>query len=108
MEFVRQIERLQLLNKLVKENRTGNPEQLADRLGISRAKLYLILEELRDQGVWIRYNKRQNSFIYEDCKGINLEYSFRVLNPDEENSVNGGKDCNYFSASIILDGGLIS
>lgn len=108
MEFVRQIERLQLLNKLVREQRTGSPEELAERLGVSRAKLYLILAELRDEGVCIRYNKKQNSFIYEDCKGINLEFSFKVLCPEEENSINGGEKINLLIESSILDGVIIN
>lgn len=104
MEFIKQIERLQLLNKLVREKRTGSPEELAERLGVSRAKLYLILEELRDRNVCVKFNKRINSFEYEACKGINLEFSFRILRQDEEKMINGGKIINFFSESIILDG----
>lgn len=104
MEFIKQIERLQLLNKLVREKRTGSPEELAERLGVSRAKLYLILEELRDRNVCVKFNKRINSFEYEACKGINLEFSFRILRQDEEKMINGGKIINFLSESIILDG----
>ncbi|WP_332913639.1 DNA-binding protein [Algoriphagus boritolerans] len=96
MEFIKQIERLQLLNKLVKEKRTGSPEELAKRLSVSRAKLYLILEELRDRNVYIKFNKRINSFEYEACRGINLEFSFRILRQDEEKLINGGKILNFF------------
>lgn len=108
MEFIKQIERLQLLNKLVREKRTGSPEELAERLAVSRAKLYLILEELRDRNVFIKFNKRINSFEYEACRGINLEFSFRILRQDEENIINGGKIINFFPASIILDGANLS
>ncbi|MHA7130672.1 DNA-binding protein [Algoriphagus namhaensis] len=108
MEFIRQIERLQLLNKLVREKRTGTPDELAKRLGVSRAKLYLILEELRDRNVFIKFNKRINSFEYEACKGINLEFTFRILRQDEEKRINGGKFLNFFPASIILDGSKLS
>ncbi|SEF91800.1 DNA-binding protein [Algoriphagus boritolerans] len=108
MEFIKQIERLQLLNKLVKEKRTGSPEELAKRLSVSRAKLYLILEELRDRNVYIKFNKRINSFEYEACRGINLEFSFRILRQDEEKLINGGKILNFFSESIILDGAKLS
>ena len=104
MDFIKQIERLQLLNKLVREKRTGSPEELAERLGVSRAKLYLILEELRDRNVCVKFNKRINSFEYEACKGINLEFSFRILRQDEEKMINGGKIINFFPESIILDG----
>lgn len=104
MEFIKQIERLQLLNKLVREKRTGSPEELAERLGVSRAKLYLILEELRDRNVCVKFNKRINSFEYEACEGISVHLDFRVLNPNEERTINGGKILNFLPASIILDG----
>lgn len=104
MEFIKQIERLQLLNKLVCEKRTGSPEELAERLGISRAKLYMILEELRDHNVCIRFSKRINSFDYEACSGINLEFSFCILLKEEEKGINGGKFLNFFPASIFFDG----
>jgi biotin operon repressor len=99
MEFIKQVERLQLLNKLVKEQRTGTPDELAQRLGVSRSKLYLILDELRDTGVCIRYRKQQNSFVYEECLGISLKFSFEILSSGEENSIKGGK---YFEKSLSV------
>lgn len=87
MEFVKQIERLKLLNKLIRDQPTGSPMKLASRIGVSRTKLYLILEELRDQGVLIKFNKRINSFVFEECDGIDLEFSFQVLK-DREKKLN--------------------
>jgi len=108
MEFIRQIERLQLLNKLVNEQRTGSPEELAERIGVSRAKLYLILEELKDQRIGIRFDKKINSFVFENCKGLDLVFSFKVLDTQESVTITAGKSLNYFSASKILDGSIFS
>lgn len=108
MEFIRQIERLQLLNKLVKEQRTGSPEELAERIGVSRSKLYLILEELKDQGIGIRFDKKINSFVFENCKGLDLVFSFKVLDTQESVAIKAGKNLNYFSTSNILDGSIFS
>tara|TARA_R110002020_G_scaffold259853_3_gene473998 strand:- start:209 stop:571 length:363 start_codon:yes stop_codon:yes gene_type:complete len=108
MEFIRQIERLQLLNKLVKEQRTGKPEELAKRLGISRAKLYLMLDEMRDEGIEIRFSKRSNSFVYENCEGVSVIFSMKVLEASEIRSISAGKVLNYVSASKFLDGSIFS
>ncbi len=108
MEFIRQIERLQLLNKLVKEQRTGKPEELAKRLGISRAKLYLMLDELRDEGIEIRFSKRSNSFIYENCGGVSVVFSLKVLGAVEIRNISAGKVLNFPSASKFLDGSIFS
>ncbi|WP_114748568.1 HTH domain-containing protein [Pleomorphovibrio marinus] len=91
MEFIRQIERIQLLNKLVKEQRTGSPENLAKRLGVSRARLYLMLEELRDYGAKIKFSKKLNSFEYQDCKEIDLRFSVKVLKEQESILISAGK-----------------
>lgn len=91
MEFIRQIERFQLLNKLVKEQRTGRPDELAKRLGVSRAKLYLMLEELRDYGVEIVFSKKVNSFRYYNCRGLNLDFSMKVLDDKETILISAGK-----------------
>jgi predicted DNA-binding transcriptional regulator YafY len=108
MEFIKQIERLQQLNKLVREQRTGSPEELAKRIGVSRAKLYLMLDELRDEGVEIKFAKRLNSFFYENCAGISVVFSLKVLESTEIRNISAGKRLNYFPASIILDGSIIS
>jgi predicted DNA-binding transcriptional regulator YafY len=108
MEFIKQIERLQLLNKLVREQRTGSPEEFAKRIGVSRAKLYLMLDELRDEGVEIKFAKRLNSFVYENCAGVSVVFSLKVLESTEIRNISAGKRLNYFPASIILDGSIIS
>lgn len=79
MEFLKQIERLQLLNKLVKEKRTGSPEELADRLGLSRRQLYAYLEFLKDYGMDIGYSRKTNSFIVNNGKEIKIDFQFQVL-----------------------------
>jgi DNA-binding Lrp family transcriptional regulator len=108
MEFIRQIERLQLLNKLVKEQRTGKPEELAKRLGISRAKLYLLIDELRDQGIEIKFSKRSNSFVFENCEGVSVDFSLKVLESYEVRNISAGKVLNYPIASKFLDGSIFS
>ncbi|MCC5936684.1 MAG: HTH domain-containing protein [Lunatimonas sp.] len=91
MEFIKQIERFQLLSKLIKEERTGSPDELASRLGVSRAKLYLMLDELKDEGAKIRYSKRINSFVFENCDGISIGVSIHILGLEESRKIFAGK-----------------
>jgi predicted DNA-binding transcriptional regulator YafY len=100
MDFVRQIERLQLLNKLVKEQRTGKPEELADRMGISRRQLYSYLEFLKDQGVEINFSRKLNSFIYTCDQNLEIAFRFRVLDMESSRDIQGGE--NFCSTSSVL------
>ncbi len=91
MVFIKQIERLQLLNKLVREQRTGSPEELASRLGVSRRQLYAYLEFLKDYGIDIVYSRKTNSFNFINGKEIKIEFQFQVLDEQVSRNINGGK-----------------
>lgn len=91
MEFVRQIERLQLLNKLVREQRTGSPEELAERLGLSRRQLYSYLEFLKDFGANIVYSRKANSFIFSENTELEIVFRFQVLGEETSREIRGGE-----------------
>jgi len=76
MKAFEQIERLQMMNNLIKQARTGAPDEFARRLGISRRQLYADLEYFRDSGLEIGYCRQRQSFYYSN--GHELELQFRV------------------------------
>lgn len=96
MEFIKQIERLQLLNKLVREKRTGSPEEFAERLGLSRRQLYFYLEFLKDYGIDIVYSRKTNSFIINNGKEIKIDFQFQVLDENVSREISGGKSLENF------------
>lgn len=98
MEFIRQIERLQLINKLIREERTGNPDELAIRLGISRRQLYVYLEYLKDMGLDIQFSRKQNSFVFACQKHVRIDWKFEILESTQVNTINGGR---YFQTLTI-------
>ncbi|WP_143961322.1 HTH domain-containing protein [Litoribacter populi] len=96
MNFIKQIERMQLLVKLVKSRRTGSPDDLADRLGISRRQLYVYLDYLKDYGLEICFSRTENSFVYCDEKEIVIDLNIKVLDVREMHSIVGGKKQKIF------------
>lgn len=98
-DFIREIERVQMLNKLIARRRTGSPEELAKRLGVSRSQLYLILEYLKDMGLAISYSRRINSFYYEENSRLSIEFNIKVVSEEEGASIYGGKIYGYCSSS---------
>ncbi|WP_373397046.1 HTH domain-containing protein [Algoriphagus halophilus] len=91
MEFIKQIERIQILNKLIHEQRTGSPDELAKRLGISRRQLYVYLEYMEDHGLKIRFSRKVGSFIYSSEQRLEIAFKFEVLNIKNQQEVFGGK-----------------
>lgn len=70
------IERLQLMHKLISEQRTGTPDDLAARLGIKRRTLYELIDEMKSREVPIAYSRTSKTFYYE--KPVSIDVSFKV------------------------------
>lgn len=91
MKIIEQIERLTLLHKLIQDERTGNPDELANRLGVSRGTLYNMIEELRSYDVSVSYSRARQSFVYDRDSYVEIQYSIKVIeNKEELNDIDGG------------------
>ena len=101
MKFFCYIDRITLLNKIVNQGKTGNPETFAARLGISRTRLYEILDVLKSHGAPIMYDKSRQTFYYEYPFEISIHLSFRPLEPIEEKRSNGG---SFFLPAYLFSG----
>ncbi len=97
MNFIRQIERIQKVNRLIKIQRTGNPDELASSLGISRRQLYNVLTFLKDNGAPLGYSRERQTFYY-DALDFDMEivFSIKPLKVEDLTDISGG-----FSAPLI-------
>ena len=59
------INRLEHLDYLIRTISTGNPAEIADRLGISRSRLYEYITLLKDRGAPISFSRQRKCFYYE-------------------------------------------
>ena len=102
MNYIKQIERLQFLNKLIIQKKTGSPVELAERLRLSKRQIYNLIDELKDLGVPIFYCKKLKSYCYKESFKLNIQFSLTLLEGKEEKKISGGffnkdKQCNFFS-----------
>lgn len=65
MKLCEYINRINLLHKLIKEKRTGTPEELAKRIRLSKSRLCRVIEDLRLKGAPITYLRQDNLFLYQ-------------------------------------------
>ena len=98
MNFIQQIERLQKLNKLIEQEKTGTPKELAKRLGVTRRTLYRMIESIRLLGVYIEYDRKSMTFYYQDSDRIDIQFSLRILHDDEIKKIAGGIQLFSFRA----------
>lgn len=77
MAIVVYIERIHRLDQLISMRATGTPQQLANKLAISRRMLYEYIHTLKDMGGAIAYDKTSQSYYYTN--GERLEMRFRKI-----------------------------
>ncbi|HYX06631.1 MAG TPA: HTH domain-containing protein [Bacteroidales bacterium] len=85
--LLKQINRLQYIDQLIRQKRTGNAEEFARRLNISRRQLYYWLEELKDMGLEIGYNRTIRSYVF--LKPYKIEINFQISELSDK-EINGG------------------
>ena len=56
--------RMEKLHALIREKKTGSPKKLAERLGVNRTMLYLLIDELSSITVAIGYSRKFETFYY--------------------------------------------
>lgn len=79
MQLFKQIDRLNLLDKLISQKRTGKPESLARRLDLSVSRLARIIEYLRETGAPIQYDRALQTYFYEFDYRIFIQVSMQPL-----------------------------
>ncbi|MFD2244972.1 HTH domain-containing protein [Pontibacter ruber] len=101
MNFRKYIERIKYLDELIRKEKTGTPEELASRLGISRAQLYNIIDEMKAEGLVINYTRKRGTFYYTSNKKLEIAFSMRVVSEEENLKIFGGI---IYSSPIFIDG----
>ena len=81
MNHIETIEMLMLLLKLIKKERTGTPDELKNRLSISRGTLYNIIDEFNSCGANIKYSRKFSTFYYDS--DVVIEITFEIKDPNE-------------------------
>lgn len=104
MNFIKQIERIKQMHKLISSEKTGNPSVFAGKLSLSRSQLYNELEVIKELDAPVKYCKKRETFYYETSFELILNYSLQTIKEDESREIFGR---SYFRP-ILLDGTLIS
>jgi len=86
--------KLARLDNLIRHEATGSPEELAERLGMSRANVFNIIRLLReDMHAPIEYNPCRPSYVYTYKPVFNLGFERERFETIElENTFGGGVD----------------
>lgn len=88
--LIEQIERVRRMDQLIRLHSTGNSEEFAQKLKISKKHVYNLIEELKDAGASIRYDRNQRSFVYDSPHFVESAFKVVEIAPDELMAIGGG------------------
>ena len=71
---LKHIELIDRIDQLIRLQATGTPLQLAQRLGISKAKLYRALHTMRALKAPLKYDIAVQSFVYNETVGFTFGF----------------------------------
>ena len=89
-QLTKQISLIERIDQLVRLHATGTPSELASRLEISKAKLYRVIDVMKELKAPIVYNIARQSFEYEDEVKFKCGFYIKVLPQGDALSINGG------------------
>ena len=72
--MIKTVETISRIDQLIRLQATGNPKSLALRLGISKAKLYRIIDLMKRLNAPVVYNATAQSFVYKKSVSLNLGF----------------------------------
>lgn len=91
MNFIKQIERIKRVDTHIKHKMTGDPEDFSKKLNISKRQLFRIIEELKDYGAPIEYDRSLRTFYYKDRNfKMKLNFTMQFISEQDKKEIYGG------------------
>jgi hypothetical protein len=75
--IIKHIEIIERIDQLIRLQATGSPEKFASRLGISKTKLYRVIDIMKQLNAPIQYDVAIQSFIYVEDVGFQFGFYSR-------------------------------
>lgn len=90
MRLIKNLERLQLLHHRIETERTGTSIQLARKMNISQRLVYNLLDELKEYGAAICYDRGRKTYYYDNEFQFEVEISLCITRNDRSIEMFGG------------------
>ena len=70
MNLIKNLNQVERLHELIVQQKTGTSKELAEKLGINRAKLYVLIDELSELNMPVAYSRKYETFYYVQEKPL--------------------------------------
>ena len=93
-------EKFVVMEKLIRQKRTGTAKQLARRLSVSRATVFRMIDEFNTRGAMVEFCSLCKSYIYGGNKVVNIQFNIGIMpemtEEDMKNTSGGHKIFSCF------------
>lgn len=86
----RYINRLLQIDQLIRQRRTGNAMQFAEKIGVSRRQVYNYLDDLKNLDMEIDYDRMNETYYYKKLYKLRFFFDVEELNEHEIYKYQGG------------------
>lgn len=105
MSLLKTINRLEYANFLIKKKATGNLETFARRMNLSERSVSSLLEEMREMGADISYDRKRNTYYYEENGEFSISKFMKygqVLARDEAAKIGKPEELCFSEKAIFV------
>jgi hypothetical protein len=78
-QLLKYTDRLRHADQLIRMEATGAPRLFAQKLGISESYLYGILDEMKEMGLPLSYNRHRLTYVYTKPVRLRIEIDVELV-----------------------------
>lgn len=79
MNSLKNLKRLQKLHQLIEKKDTGSPKEVAEKIGSSERMVHCLIEELKDYGANIRFDRKLQTYFYKNDFELQVHVSVVIF-----------------------------
>ncbi len=102
MQLFETMDRVKRIHDLIQREATGEPQRFAERLHLCRRQFFNVLDELRDLGAEIRYDRIRCTYYYANRFDLRIIIRVEPLDEKEEKYISGGFFAKKIESAILL------
>lgn len=88
--LTKQITLLERIDQLIRLKATGRPKNLADRLEVSEATVYRVIDTMKELNAPILYDISRQSYVYSEPARFKCGFYMEELDEKHQKTVSGG------------------
>ena len=93
MSLIDDRQKLERLDQLIRLKATGSPDELAEKMGTSKRTIFRTINDLKEIGCPIYFDKHKNSYCYQYAGKLIIK--FEVIDNNQLSQITGGKKSTF-------------